>query len=106
MSRFWTRLTQERPSHERALEGLRFGIQNLSLRPTIVFVAVLVMIGTFVFRNHFESARMEGELARLAPEEIEVVDNMELAKHYDVIDNIELLEDLEVVENLDALQSS
>lgn len=105
ISRFWTRLAAETSMTESVFAYLRNLLTPRKLVVAFSTLSVMVIIGLFVFHNYLPSEKAEHALAKMNPDEIELISNLELAQHFDVIENIDTIEDLDVIENLDSLES-
>ena len=94
-SAFWTRLTSGKPWYQRSLEN----ISKVLLKPAPAFaaLALIFIFGFFMTKGLDPSAK----IARLSQEEIQMIENLELAENYVIIKDIEFWENLEVIEKLD-----
>ncbi|MCC6758482.1 MAG: zf-HC2 domain-containing protein [Candidatus Omnitrophica bacterium] len=101
VSRFWTRLSLEKPWYERLLENLRPVVTDKWFAPAFVTVAMVILVGSMTLYNTSTVVKTESVISSLSADDIEFVENIELAENLDVIQNIDLLEDLDVIENLD-----
>ena len=105
ISRFWTKIATDVPWYERALSGAANFLPRWKFAYQWVAVVVVIVIGALVFSNYI---RLQGEnavLAKTTPEDIELVDNIELAEDFDVIDDIDFIQDLEVIDSMELSES-
>ena len=105
VSRFWTRLAQEKTWHERLALNIREGLLKRNLVPAFVALCLLVAAGLFSVTNYFRIQDTEQILAEMSEEEVELVENIELAQDFEIIADLELLEDLEILEYWDTAES-
>lgn len=107
MSRFWTRVSLETSPVERFMLGLKTLIPARQVMAMGIALSMIVMMFVVGGQHVLEIKRTNAALAKITPDEFELVadkENFELAKHFDVIEDIDFLKDLDVVENLDSLQ--
>ena len=101
VSRFWTRLSLEKPWYERLLANLTPMTADKWLAPSFATAFLALIIGSIMIYNTSLVVKTESVISSLSADDIEFVENIELAENLDVIQNIDLLEDLDVIENLD-----
>ena len=104
LSRFWTRVSLQKPWHERLLENLQPVMQEKWFVPTGTAFAtafLAIVISSVTLYNTSSVVQTETLISSLSADDIEFVENIELAENLDAIQDIDLLEDLEVIENLD-----
>ncbi|OGX37716.1 MAG: hypothetical protein A3G91_01930 [Omnitrophica WOR_2 bacterium RIFCSPLOWO2_12_FULL_50_9] len=116
VSRFWTRVSLQRPWRERVARGIQESLEGLRrkrLAPVFAAVCVLVFTGIFSLRNYWQMREAQDLAANLNQEELEMVfdhpslgaaEDIELAENFDIIQDIDFFEDLEVIENADSLE--
>ena len=105
ISRLWTRIAVEKPAAERILSHLKEALWKPKFTPVWVTACFVFIFFIFTFSHYFYLQKTEMAFNKMDSEEIELVDNIELAEHFEVIENIEILEDFDVIENLDSLES-
>ena len=105
ISRFWTRLSEEKSWSEKILADVRTVFVRVQAKPVLVLASLVIIVGFVYVRNYLPAKEAEQALARMNSEEIEFVQNVELAQHFDVIENIDLVEDMDILENWDSSQS-
>ena len=105
ISRFWSRVATDKSFSQKLAEGIRGVLTSWQWAGTLVTASIVVIVGFFSLKNFLPGTNVESALAKMHPEELELVSNLELAQNLDVIENIDVLEDLEVIENLDLLES-
>lgn len=106
-ARFWTQVvsSQPQPWYTKILSGLKEASLRRQLSPALVTVCLIFILTLVLAKTYFQMEQTDRYLTRLNSEEIELLEDMELAQHFDVIKNIEVLEDFDVLKNLDSLKS-
>ncbi len=105
VSRFWTEVSHLRAWYEKYLPALPPWAQP-GWRLSVVFSFGLVIVTTFFIWKNFDLYQLDAKLAKLDPQEMEVVENIELAQNFEVIEEMELLEDFDLLVDCEFLKSS
>ena len=108
VSRFWTKVSIQRPWHEEAAQKVGEALDRLRRRrlaPVYVAVCVLLITGGFFLRNYWQMREARELAVSLNQEELDMAKDVELAENFDIIQEMDFLEDLEVIENLDSLET-
>lgn len=108
VSRFWTKVSLERPLREKVARGIGEaldGLRRRRLSPVYAAFCVLVITGIFSLRNYYQMRETQELVANLNHEELEMAGDVELAENFDIIQEMDFLEDMEVIENLDSLET-
>ncbi|MBI5149470.1 MAG: zf-HC2 domain-containing protein [Candidatus Omnitrophica bacterium] len=108
VSRFWTKVSLERPWYETLGQEMGEALDRLRRRrlaPVYVMVCVLLMTSIFSLRNYWQMREAQELAASLDQEELEMAADVELAENFDIIQEMDFLEDLEVIEDLDSLET-
>ena len=94
-SAFWTRLNSQTPWYQRYLEN----IAKIFLKPVpaIVTLSMILVFAFFMIKTSDPIAK----IARLSEEEVQMIENLELAENYAIIQDIDFWENLEVIEKLE-----
>lgn len=105
-ARFWTQVTSPpQPWYTKILSGLKEASSRRQISPALVTVCLVFILTSILAKTYFQAEQTDRYLTRLNSEEIELLEDMELAQHFDVIKNIEILEDFDILKNLDSLKS-
>lgn len=100
ISRFWTRISQEVPWHEKWLVSLRGLLNFRKLSPAYTSALVLLIIGLFSVWTFYQAKDSEFALANLSDSDIEMIEYIELAENIDIIDELDILVDFDIIENV------
>lgn len=105
ISRFWTRLSLERPWYEQLLLNLKefFAMKKKTLAWATVPMVIIVCVLTF--SNYLMTLKTNNKLAAMNPQDLELLAELEFVQNFDIIENIDWLEDWEIIENLDSIES-
>ncbi|MCR4336849.1 MAG: hypothetical protein NUV91_03490 [Candidatus Omnitrophica bacterium] len=106
ISRFWTRLAQERPWYQKFLEALWDAISNKVVMPVAVAACLVVWVASITLKTTLEVQTTETALTELSGEEFEMMENLELVENYDVIEQMDMLEDTEIIDSLGSFEVS
>ncbi|MFQ5963387.1 MAG: anti-sigma factor family protein [Candidatus Scalinduaceae bacterium] len=105
ISRFWERLSLERPWYERFLLNLKdiFTVR----KPAFVWatVSMVIIVCILTFSNYLINLKTDNMLASMNPQDLELLGELELVQNIDIIENIDWLEDWEIIENLNTIGS-
>ncbi len=108
VSRFWTKVSLQRPWHEEVKQRIGEGLEWLRHRrlvPVYATVCVVLIAGLFSLRNYSQIREAREMVASLNQEELEMAEDVELAENFNIIQDMDFFEDLEVIENLDSLET-
>lgn len=105
VSRFWTRVAQERPWHEQIWTAVRAALTDRALVPVYVTMCAVIIVGVFTLRTNVQTNQNREFLAQFNTDEIEFIRDMDLAENLEIIENLDILQDLDIIENLDALEA-
>jgi hypothetical protein len=100
VSRFWTRLAEEKNAPQKWGEGVWALFSSRQLVPVYAAVCLVVVVGVFTLRAMY-GVDSESPVASLNEEEIEFVEQIDLVENLDVLEDLEWLDDLEIIESLD-----
>ena len=104
ISRFWTELSCQRSWHQKVLRDLKENFAAVGTRrkaPAVVAAFAVILVGFFAARSYFQIQRTANELTNLDQEQIEFMENVELASDFEVIEELDILEDWEAIERED-----
>ena len=102
---FFEQLSQRSRERKNILPIFQLQLLIKKLAPPFVVGGIILAVLLFG-KWEFFPGRVEEKLANLPPQEMEFLEQLDLAQHLDAIDNIELLEDMDVIENLDQTDAS
>lgn len=91
ISNFWTRVTKEEKKWYQ-----RLWVSLPRLVPVYASLVLLVVIGAFLV---FRSQSSITSIAQLKQDEVEMIENIEIAENLDVISDLEFWQDLDIIEN-------
>ena len=100
VSRFWTRLAEEKSVPQKWGERVWALFSNRQLVPIYATACLVVLVGVYTFRSMY-GLDSESPVASLNDEEIEFVEQIDLVENLDVLEDMEWLDDLEIIESLD-----
>jgi len=101
VSRFWGRLSLQKPWYEKLLEGARPGVTEKWFAPVFATAFLAIVVSSVTMYNTSVIVQTESVISSLTADDIEFVENIDLAENLEVIENIDFLEDLDVIENFD-----
>ena len=94
-SAFWTRLTSQKPWYQTYLENISKVLSKSA--PAFAALVLILIFGFFMTKGLDTSI----QIARLSEEEVQMIENLELAENYAIIQDIDFWENLEVIEKLE-----
>ena len=97
MSRFWTKVAVQESVYERFLKGFIALLGNSRLIPIATTLSVMFIIGSTVLVHQIN---LHNELNQLKPDDIEMLQHIDLAEHF------ETLKDLGVIRDLNSTQGA
>ncbi len=100
MSRFWTKVSEEKPWYETILDNIRTGLFANKLIPALAVSCFLFVMSFTVFQR-YQSANMDQQILELSKEDYDVVSTLELVENLDIIEDIDLIEELDIIDSLD-----
>jgi len=103
VSRFWTRLAMRKPWHEKVLERIAGLLTARNLYPAFASACIIFIVVFFAVKVIWQAQISALPLSYLSSEEIEFVENMELAQDLEIIEDIEFFENLDVIEQMEGL---
>jgi predicted anti-sigma-YlaC factor YlaD len=95
MSRFWTKAAAQESAHERFLKGIKALLGNGRLIPVATTLSLMLIIGSTVLVHQIS---LQNDLNQLKPDDIEMLQHIDLAEHF------ETLKDFGVIRDLDSVQ--
>lgn len=98
VSRFWTRVAQERPWHERVWAFLQAALTDRVRVSLGAAVCLVVIVGIFTMRTMVETHQTREFLAEYSGEDMEFIQGLEFAENLEMIEDLDCLEDLDLLE--------
>jgi len=95
VSRFWTKAAAQESVYERLLKGFKVLTGNRRLIPIATTLSLMLIIGSTVLVHQIN---LQNGLNQLKPDDIEMLQHIDLAEHFDT------LKDLGVIRDLDSTQ--
>jgi len=105
VSRFWTGLAQRKSWPEKLWDRLRGLEAGPFWAPVLVTACVAVIVSVLVV-SRLQPGHAPEEFAGLNAEEIEMVENIELAEHFEIIQDLDFWENWDIMEDLEGLSQS
>lgn len=100
VSRFWTRLAEEKNVSKRFWDRILAFFSNRQLVPIYATVGLVVLVAVYTLRSMYGLDSVS-PVASLNEEEIEFVEQIDLVENFDVLQDLEWLDDFEIIESLD-----
>jgi len=105
VGQFWTDLSLQETWSEKFRRQIQDIMPNRQLMPALATACVVMVVGFLTFHNYQQIKGTDQLLAQLSDDELEMVQNIELAESFELIENIEFFEDFNIIANLDALET-
>jgi hypothetical protein len=105
VGRFWTKLSLEKTWGERFWAGLEMEIHQRKWVPAMATICIVAIIGLLSANNYIQLQRTDQLLADLSEEDLEMVENMDLAENFNLIMELDFFEDFNIITNLDSLET-
>ena len=101
ISRFWTKVAVQGSACD-SWASIKNILKNRKLVPVVTALSVMFIVGSV---NFLQVRPVNQDLNQLAGEDVELIQNMDVAEHFDIVKDIEILEDMDVIQSLDHMQS-
>jgi len=99
VSRFWTRLAQEKPWHLRAWDLAKERLLAPRISPVYLALGVVLLVGYMTLSTTLGVKRSADEFSGLNNEQVEFLEDAELAENYELIQDLDVLIDLDMMED-------
>lgn len=100
VSRFWTRISLQKPWYERVAEFLRPLWPGQKLSPVMATLLIVIMIMGITIYRTTAVVRTENVLSKLSADDMDFIENIDLAENLDVLQNLDILDELDSLEKI------
>jgi len=100
MSRFWTKAAAQESGFERFLKGMKVFLGNGRLIPVATSLSLMLIVGSTVLVHQIN---FQNGLNQLKPDDIEMLQHMDLAEHFDTIKDLGVIRDLDTMQKQGAV---
>jgi anti-sigma-K factor RskA len=105
-ARFWARISEQAPWHEKALNELRELFVNRRFIPALAAAGVILLVTFVTIYQYSQKPEKINLLAEFSDVDLDMVENFELVENYDLIHDIDFLSDLDIIDRLDEIDAS
>jgi predicted anti-sigma-YlaC factor YlaD len=108
ISRFWAEVAYRKPWQEKLFESIKsiIGIiSKNSLIPVLVTWGIVIMVGFIAATTYLKKQDAVKLLTNLSPNELEMIEYIDLADNFEIVQNLEFFEDLEIINDLDEFEA-
>jgi hypothetical protein len=106
VSRFWTRLAEEKPWYLKAREWFKGAAADKQWIPVGITVCIVLVVGILTYRSTVITNGGPSMLANLSVEDMDLLLDYELVENYEVIQDLGFLEDWDAIEAMEPLHQS
>ncbi len=105
ISRFYTKLSFEKSLYGQFLEKARRFIKSRIFVPSLVAMLAVIVVGVLTFANYQRFEDANRTMASIKDDDVQMLEQLELAQHFDVLEEMDFLEDADVIQQLDTEES-